>query len=120
MRASIDKPGRTIVAPCRIDIEQTNDSLHAHVEIEGVHVGPGDRVVVVDAPGLVAFGEQRDFVRVARITRDPPAAPDGAHRGLSRADRTLRSRLFRGEGLMRIEGGFSTSATKQGRTRKRF
>ncbi|MFO1115179.1 MAG: hypothetical protein U1E28_05810 [Beijerinckiaceae bacterium] len=69
MRASIDKPGRTIVAPCRIDIEQTNDSLHAHVEIEGVHVGPGDRVVVVDAPGLVAFGEQRDFVRVARITR---------------------------------------------------
>ncbi len=69
MRASIDKPGRTIVAPCRIDIEQTNDSLHAHVDIDGVQVGPGDRVVVVDAPGLVPFGEQHDFVRIARITR---------------------------------------------------
>ena len=69
MRASIDKPGRTIVAPCRVDIEQTNDSLHAHVEIEGVDIGPGDRVTVIDAPGLVEFGEQRDFVRMAQVTR---------------------------------------------------
>lgn len=69
MRASIDKPGRTIVAPCRIDIEQTNDSLHAHVDIEGVDIGPGDRVTVIDAPGLVEFGEQRDFVRMAQVTR---------------------------------------------------
>ena len=55
-------------------VTQSDDAFgtsvgNEQVEIEGVHVGPGDRVVVVDAPGLVAFGEQRDFVRVARITR---------------------------------------------------
>lgn len=69
MRANIDKPGRTIVAPCRIDIEQTSEFLHAHVEIEGVDVGPGDRVTVLDAPGLVPFGEQREFVRAVKVVK---------------------------------------------------
>lgn len=69
MRANIDKPGRTLLAPCRIDMEQTNDSLRAYVEIDGVDIGPGDRVTIIDAPGVVNFGEQRVFTRTAQIVR---------------------------------------------------
>ena len=69
MRANIDQPGRTFIAPCRIDMEQTKDSLHAYVEIDGVDIGPGDRVTIIDAPGLIPFGEQREFARMAQVVK---------------------------------------------------
>lgn len=60
---------RTITAPCRIEIEQTAESLHAHVEIDDVEIGPGDRVIVADAPDGVAFGERKTFIRSATIIK---------------------------------------------------
>ena len=42
---------RTVeVVPCTIDLENTLDSLHAYVELQGVEVGPGDEVLLLDAP----------------------------------------------------------------------
>jgi hypothetical protein len=48
---------RRIEVACTVDIEQTADSLHAHVVPEGIDVGPGDRVLVHGAPSRIAFGE---------------------------------------------------------------
>ena len=48
---------RTLEVPCTIEIEHTPRSLHAHVDLEGVDVGPGDTVLVHDAPTDVGFGE---------------------------------------------------------------
>ena len=36
----------------------TAESLHAHVELAGLDVAPGDRVWIHDAPGVLAFGER--------------------------------------------------------------
>lgn len=49
---------RVIDVPCTVEIEHTQASLHAHVELEGIEVGPGDSVQVHDAPSLVGFGEK--------------------------------------------------------------
>lgn len=52
------KQGRRVVeVPCTVEIEQTADSLHAHVELSGVEIEPGDEVTVHDAPTSIAFGE---------------------------------------------------------------
>ena len=69
MNPSDGRTGRTITTTCMIEIEQTTDSLHAYVELDGVDVGPGDRVIVKDAPGLAPFGERRCYVREATIVR---------------------------------------------------
>ena len=49
---------RSVEVPCTIEIEHTPRSLHAHVDLQGVEVGPGDTVVVHDAPTHVDFGEK--------------------------------------------------------------
>jgi hypothetical protein len=49
---------RTLDVPCTIEVEHTRSSLHAHVELEGIEVGPGDTVLVHDAPVAVGFGER--------------------------------------------------------------
>lgn len=49
---------RTLDVPCTIEVEHTPRSLHAHVDLEGVEVGPGDTVLVHDAPMAVGFGER--------------------------------------------------------------
>ena len=48
---------RLVEVPCTIEIEHTPASLHAFVDREGIEVGPGDSVLVHDAPTLVGFGE---------------------------------------------------------------
>ncbi len=56
--------------PCRIEVEHTFDSLHAHVELaDGVVVHPGDQVMVQGAPIRVPYGERATFERVATVTR---------------------------------------------------
>jgi hypothetical protein len=60
---------RVVTASCRIEIEQTTESLHAHVEIDDVEIGPGDRVIVADAPRVVPFGERRVYMRSAVIVK---------------------------------------------------
>ena len=47
--------------PCRVEIVQTPESLAAHVVLDGFDVGPGDRVIVHDAPTSIGFGEQATF-----------------------------------------------------------
>jgi hypothetical protein len=61
--------GGSIELPCTVDLEQTTESLHAYVEIDGIEIRPGDRVIVHDAPTQVAFGERIVCNRRATVTR---------------------------------------------------
>ena len=49
---------RSLDVPCTIEVEHTPRSLHAHVDLQGIEVGPGDSVLVHDAPIHVGFGER--------------------------------------------------------------
>ena len=57
-------------APCTVEIENSPESLHAYVEIDGdFEVQPGDEVLVQDAPTDVPFGEKIVVRRTAIIVR---------------------------------------------------
>lgn len=58
--------------PCVVEIENTADSLHAHVEIDGLQVGPGDTVTVYGAPTHVPFGHKGIYHCRAVIDRAGP------------------------------------------------
>lgn len=45
--------------PCEIDLERTHEQMHAHVELLGALVEPGDSVLLDDAPDTIEFGEVR-------------------------------------------------------------
>jgi hypothetical protein len=61
---------RTFDVPCTVEIEQTSETLHAHVMLDGnVQIEPGDEVMVHDAPTTVAFGERLVVRRTATVTR---------------------------------------------------
>jgi hypothetical protein len=56
--------------PCTIEIEHTETSLHAHVELDGdIALQPGDRVRVHGAPIRVAFGDKLMLRRDATVER---------------------------------------------------
>ena len=55
--------------PCTVDLEQTIESLHAYVEIDGVAIRPGDQVIVHDPPTQVEFGERLVCGRRVTIVR---------------------------------------------------
>lgn len=56
--------------PCTVEIEQSSETLHAHVILDGdVEIGPGDEVLVHDAPTAVAFGERLVVRRTATVVR---------------------------------------------------
>ncbi len=74
MSAPHGASARQLDVPCTVDIAQTVESLHAHVELHGVQVGPGDAVLVHDAPTQVAYGEHLVCRRQATITRAGPLA----------------------------------------------
>jgi len=50
---------RRVVVPCELDLEATHDHFHAHLNLEGVVVSPGDAVLVQEAPTAIPFGERR-------------------------------------------------------------
>ena len=59
---------RATVTGCTVEVEHTNESLHAHVHLDGEPViHPGDRVRVHGAPVRVAFGERITLRREATI-----------------------------------------------------
>ena len=59
--------------PCTVEIEQTSETLHAHVVLDGdVQIQPGDEVRVHDAPTGVAFGERLVVRRTATVVRAGP------------------------------------------------
>jgi hypothetical protein len=60
---------REIELICSIDIEQTQESFHAHAIPEGVEPGPGDEILVHDAPLGVPFGETYTGTRRATLRR---------------------------------------------------
>ena len=60
----------TMDVPCTVEIENTAESLHAHVSLDaGFDIEPGDEVQVHDAPGLPPFGERIVVERTATVTR---------------------------------------------------
>lgn len=61
---------RTLDVACTVDVAHTADSLHAHVYLDGApEIGPGDSVIVHQAPTGVAHGEQTVTRRQATIVR---------------------------------------------------
>ena len=56
--------------PCTVEIEQTSETLHAHVILDGdVNIAPGDEVRVHDAPTGVPFGQRLVVRRTATVVR---------------------------------------------------
>jgi hypothetical protein len=55
--------------PCTIEIENTFESLHAHVDLDGVLPGAGDEVLVHGDEVRVAYGEKVVLRRMATVTR---------------------------------------------------
>ena len=61
---------RTFDVPCTIEVEHTNEHLHAHVALEGdVPIFPGDRVRVHGEPIEVHYGEAARYDRTATVMR---------------------------------------------------
>lgn len=55
---------------CTVEVEHSDESLHAHVALDGDPViRPGDEVQVHGEPIHVAFGERRTFRRMATLRR---------------------------------------------------
>ncbi len=64
------KGKRTVDVPCTIEIENTFDSLHAHVELHGgVEIEAGDEVLVHGEAIRVPFGQKVTLQRIATVTR---------------------------------------------------
>jgi hypothetical protein len=56
--------------PCTVEIEQTSETLHAHVVLDGdIQIQPGDELMVHNAPTSVAFGERLVVRRTATVVR---------------------------------------------------
>lgn len=64
---------KSFEVPCTVEIEQTPETLHAHVVLDsGIEIQPGDEVVVHDAPDGVPFGERLVVRRMATVVRGTP------------------------------------------------
>ncbi|MEO0617963.1 MAG: hypothetical protein AAFZ01_01650 [Pseudomonadota bacterium] len=62
--------GQTFDVPCVVKIENTFESLHAHVELEGnVLIEPGDEVVVHGQAIHVPYGESAEIARQATVMK---------------------------------------------------
>lgn len=56
--------------PCRIEIENSHEHFHAHVELAGgIAIEPGDKVRVHGEPIMIPFGESATFDRIATVER---------------------------------------------------
>ncbi len=61
---------RTRDTQCTIEIEHSEDHLHAHVELDDESdLRPGDRVKVHGAPIRVSFGQRLTLRRPATVVR---------------------------------------------------
>lgn len=57
------------IVDCQIQLSNTAEFLYAHVELNGVEVGPGDQVLIHDPLTQIEFGQQMEFTRKATISR---------------------------------------------------
>ena len=56
--------------PCTVEVEHTNEHLHAHVALYGdVPIFPGDRVRVHGEAIRVEYGESASYSRTATVMR---------------------------------------------------
>ena len=63
-------PRERIDVPCTIEIENTFESLHAHVELDGgLAMNAGDEVLVHGDPVRVPYGNKVTLRRHATVTR---------------------------------------------------
>ena len=61
---------RAIHTHCTVAVEHTDESLSAHVELDGdLAIAPGDRVQVHGAPIRVAYGQRITVRRFATVQR---------------------------------------------------
>lgn len=60
---------RRLRVPCTVELAHTADDCYAHVQLDGVEVGPGDEVLVHDAPTRIAWGERLRCEREATVSR---------------------------------------------------
>lgn len=60
---------RQVQVPCTVEIAHTADDCYAHVVLQGIDVGPGDEVLVHDAPTRIAYGEHRLCETRATVSR---------------------------------------------------
>ena len=60
---------RCFETPCTVEIACDGESLHAHVLLDGVEIGPADKVRVHEGPTRVCFGERRTITTRATVTR---------------------------------------------------
>lgn len=59
-----------IKVPCTIEIENTFESLHAHVDLDGdLQMNAGDQVLVHGDPIRVPYGQKATLRRFATVTR---------------------------------------------------
>ncbi len=54
---------------CTVDLEATHDHFHAHVDLDGVEVDPGDAVLVHNTPNKIPFGTVETFESTATVYR---------------------------------------------------
>ena len=60
---------RTVEVPCTVEVEHTPESLHAHVDLKGVEIEPGDTVIVHGAPTHVDYGQRMQCEAHATVIR---------------------------------------------------
>lgn len=60
---------RQLRVPCTVELAHTADDCYAHVQLDGVEVGPGDEVLVHDAPTQIGWGERLRCEREATVSR---------------------------------------------------
>jgi hypothetical protein len=54
---------------CTLDVAQTPETLHAHVELFGIDIDPGDTVLVHGAPIALAYGDSLICERTATVVK---------------------------------------------------
>jgi hypothetical protein len=59
----------SIDVQCTVDLAHLPETLHAHVELSGIDIEPGDTVLVHEAPSHIGYGEHRVFNRRATVWR---------------------------------------------------
>jgi len=54
---------------CHIDMSNTSEFLYAHVDLNGIKVGPGDAVLVHNPIVDIEFGEILSYSRTATVSK---------------------------------------------------
>ncbi|MBU1210347.1 MAG: hypothetical protein KJ587_03620 [Alphaproteobacteria bacterium] len=70
MLGNLIAPTERFDVDCTIEVENTFESLHAHVVLDGdIAIEPGDSVLVHGEPVRVPYGEKVTMRRRATVTR---------------------------------------------------